>query len=57
MEDNITALESVDLTPILDAIEELHEVTYTMLVGQVLSIGILLGMMIIFVLAVMFHDW
>ena len=56
MEDNITALESVDLTPILDAIRELKEVTYTILVGQVISICILLCMMIIFILAVLFHS-
>ena len=65
IEDGIVSLEpSIDLEPVLNAMDAMlqtmkatQELIYGISVGQAILMGVLLGAMIIFVLAVMFHDW
>ena len=55
MEEGITYLESsVDLTPVLEAMEQLREQLETVAAGQLVLAGVVLGVMVIVVLAVMF---
>lgn len=56
MEEGIVYLESsTDLTPVLEAMETLREQLETIAAGELALIGVLLGVMIVVVLAVMFQ--
>lgn len=56
MEEGIVYVESsTDLTPVLEAMETLREQLESIAAGQAALIGVLLGVMIVVVLAVMFQ--
>lgn len=46
---------ATDLTPVLDAMEQLREQLEVVAQGQMVLCGILLGVMVVIVLAVMFR--
>ena len=47
---------SVDLTPALEVMEQMREQLETIAAGQQVLIGVMLGVMVVLVLAVMFRD-
>lgn len=56
MEEGIVYVESsTDLTPVLEAMETVREQLESIAAGQAAPIGVLLGVMIVLVLAVMFQ--
>lgn len=56
MEEGIVYVESsTDLTPVLEAMETVREQLESIAAGQAALIGVLLGVMIVLVLAVMFQ--
>lgn len=55
MEEGIVYVESsTDLTPVLEAMEQLREQLETIAAGELALTGVVLGVMVIVVLAVMF---